>query len=163
MIIDLVYMPKKNRVKIVDVETLIEGANNFELNENTQANNENPINTIDSKNVNPNKKDNKKKAAIPEISEEEKKQKEQEELDKKNFLENFANKKINFEEKIKLFNLDDLLNVDDEDESEIELRIIESIDDDRIMQDPENTNKFPIELLEYDNNLDELIRKLNLK
>ena len=163
MIIDLVYMPKKNRVKIVDVETLIEGANNFELNENPQANNENPINTIDSKNVNPNKKDNKKKAAIPEISEEEKKQKEQEELDKKNFLENFANKKINFEEKIKLFNLDDLLNVDDEDESEIELRIIESVDDDRIMQDPENTNKFPIELLEYDNNLDELIRKLNLK
>ena len=163
MIIDLVYMPKKNGVKIVDVETLIEGANNFELNENPQANNENPINTIDSKNVNPNKKDNKKKAAIPEISEEEKKKKEQEELDKKNFLENFANKKINFEEKIKLFNLDDLLNVDDEDESEIELRIIESVDDDRIMQDPENTNKFPIELLEYDNNLDELIRKLNLK
>ena len=78
-------------------------------------------------------------------------------------MENFANKKINFEEKIKLFNLDDLLNVDDEDESEIELRIIESVDDDRIMQDPENTNKFPIELLEYDNNLDELIRKLNLK
>ena len=154
---------RRKRVKIVDVETLIEGANNFELNENPQANNENPINTIDSKNVNPNKKDNKKKAAIPEISEEEKKQKEQEELDKKNFLENFANKKINFEEKIKLFNLDDLLNVDDEDESEIELRIIESVDDDRIMQDPENTNKFPIELLEYDNNLDELIRKLNLK
>ena len=59
--------------------------------------------------------------------------------------------------------MDDLLNVDDEDESEIELRIIESVDDDRIMQDPENTNKFPIELLEYDNNLDELIRKLNLK
>ena len=163
MIIDLVYMPKKNRVKIVDVETLIEGANNFELNENPQANNENPINTIDSKNVNPNKKDNKKKAAIPEISEEEKKQKEQEELDKKNFLENFANKKINFEEKIKLFNLDDLLNVDDEDESEIELRIIESADDDRIVPNPENTNKFPIELMEYDNNIDELIRKLNLK
>ena len=31
------------------------------------------------------------------------------------------------------------------------------------MQDPENTNKFPIELLEYENNIDELIRKLNLK
>ena len=59
--------------------------------------------------------------------------------------------------------MDDLLNVDDEDESEIELRIIESADDERIVQDPENTNKFPIELMEYDNNLDELIRKLNLK
>ena len=167
MIIDLVYMPKKNRVKIVDVETLIEGSNNSDLTE-MQTNSENALNTIDSKNpnlnVNSNKKDNKKKAVVTqETQEEEKRLKTEEELEKKNFLESFANKKINFEERIKLFTIDDLLNVDDEDESEIELRIIESADDDRIMQDPENTNKFPIELMEYDNNIDELIRKLNLK
>ena len=166
MIIDLVYMPKKNRVKIVDVETLIEGINNYELNENMQTNSENAFNTIDSKspnlNVTSSKKD-RKKTVTQETQEEEKRLKTEEELEKKNFLESFANKKINFEERIKLFTLDDLLNVDDEDESEIELRIIESYDDERIMQDPENTNKFPIELMEYDNNLDELIRKLNLK
>ena len=167
MIIDLVYMPKKNRVKIVDVETLIEGSNNPDLSENIQNNNENVLNTIDSKNqnfnVNANKKDNKKKTITQEVQEEEKRLKTEEELEKKNFLEKFANKKINFDEKIKLFNLDDLLNVDDEDENEIELRIIESADDERIMQEPENTNKFPIELMEYDNNIDELIRKLNIK
>jgi len=167
MIIDLVYMPKKNRVKIVDVETLIEGSNNSDLTE-MQTNSENVFNTIDSKNpnlnVNSNKKDNKKKTVVTqETQEEEKRLKTEEELEKKIFLESFANKKINFEERIKLFTIDDLLNVDDEDESEIELRIIESADDDRIMQDPENTNKFPIELMEYDNNIDELIRKLNLK
>ena len=167
MIIDLVYMPKKNRVKIVDVETLIEGSNNSDLTE-MQTNSENALNTIDSKNpnsnVNNNKKDNKKKTvATQETQEEEKRLKTEEELEKKNFLESFANKKINFEERIKLFTIDDLLNVDDEDESEIELRIIESADDDRIVPDPENTNKFPIELMEYDNNIDELIRKLNLK
>jgi hypothetical protein len=79
------------------------------------------------------------------------------------FLESLANKKINYEERIKLFTIDDLLNVDDEDENEIELRIIESADDSRIMQEPENTNKFPVELMEYDNNIDELIKKLNIK
>ena len=167
MIIDLVYMPKKNRVKIVDVETLIEGSTISEMNENMQTNSENVFNTIDSKNINPNvnsnKKDKNKKIVTQETQEEEKRLKTEEELEKKIFLENFGNKKINFEEKIKLFNMDDLLNVDDEDESEIELRIIESADDERIVQDPENTNKFPIELMEYDNNLDELIRKLNLK
>ena len=84
-------------------------------------------------------------------------------MEKKNFLESFANKKINFEERIKLFTLDELLNIDDEDDSEIELRIIESNDDSRIINDPENTNQFPVELLEYDNNIDELIRKLDLK
>ena len=166
MIIDLVYMPKKNRVKIVDVETLIEGSNNSDLTE-MPTNSENALNTIDNKNQNlnvtSNKKDNKKKTVTQETQEEEKRLKTEEELEKKNFLENFANKKINFEEKIKLFTIDDLLNVDDEDESEIELRIIESADDDRIVPDPENTNKFPIELMEYDNNIDELIRKLNLK
>ena len=160
-------MPKKNRVKIVDVETLIEGSTISEMNENMQTNSENVFNTIDSKNINPsvnsNKKDKNKKIVTQETQEEEKRLKTEEELEKKIFLENFGNKKINFEEKIKLFNMDDLLNVDDEDESEIELRIIESADDERIVQDPENTNKFPIELMEYDNNLDELIRKLNLK
>ena len=166
MIIDLVYMPKKNRVKIVDVETLIEGGNNSDLTE-MPTNSENALNTIDNKNQNlnvtSNKKDNKKKTVTQEMQEEEKRLKTEEESEKKNFLENFANKKINFEERIKLFTIDDLLNVDDEDESEIELRIIESADDDRIVPDPENTNKFPIELMEYDNNIDELIRKLNLK
>ena len=62
-----------------------------------------------------------------------------------------------------MFSIDDLLNVDDEDESEIELRIIESPDDSRIVLDKENTNQFPVELLEYDNNIEELIRKLNIK
>ena len=167
MIIDLVYMPKKNRVKIVDVETLIEGGDVLDLNENNIPHGD--MNTIESKNnhnVNAtiNKKD-KKKMISQEIQLEEgaKKLKEEEEKEKKIFLENFVNKKINFDEKIKLFTLDDLLNVDDEDESEIELRIIESADDSRIVQEPENTNKFPIELIEYDNNIDELIRKLNLK
>jgi hypothetical protein len=131
-----------------------------------QTNSENAFNTIDSKspnlNVTSSKKD-RKKTVTQETQEEEKRLKTEEELEKKNFLENFANKKINFEERIKLFTIDDLLNVDDEDESEIELRIIESADDDRIVPDPENTNKFPIELMEYDNNIDELIRKLNLK
>ena len=152
MIIDLVYMPKKNRVKIVDVETLIEGGDVLDLNENNIPHGDgNIMNTIESKNshnVNAtSSRKEKKKMNSQEIQleEEAKKLKEEEEKDKK------------------LFTLDDLLNVDDEDESEIELRIIESADDSRIVQEPENTNKFPIELLEYDNNIDELIKKLNLK
>ena len=170
MIIDLVYMPKKNRVKIVDVETLIEGGDILDFNENIETISDNKdMNTIEHKNynVNPmsNKKD-KKKVNSQEMQQEEeakKLKKEEEEKERKLFMENFANKKINFDEKIKLFTIDDLLNVDDEDESEIELRIIESTDDPRIVPEPENTNKFPIELIEYDNNIDELIKKLNLK
>ena len=170
MIIDLVYMPKKNRVKIVDVETLIEGGDILYFNENIETISDNKdMNTIEHKNynVNPtsNKKD-KKKVNSQEMQQEEeakKLKKEEEEKERKLFMENFANKKINFDEKIKLFTIDDLLNVDDEDESEIELRIIESTDDPRIVPEPENTNKFPIELMEYDNNIDELIKKLNLK
>ena len=170
MIIDLVYMPKKNRVKIVDVETLIEGGDILDFNENIETISDNKdMNTIEHKNynVNPtsNKKD-KKKVNSQEMQQEEeakKLKKEEEEKERKLFMENFANKKINFDEKIKLFTIDDLLNVDDEDESEIELRIIESTDDPRIVPEPENTNKFPIELMEYDNNIDELIKKLNLK
>ena len=170
MIIDLVYMPKKNRVKIVDVETLIEGGDILHFNENIETNSDNKdMNTIEHKNhnVNPtsNKKD-KKKVNSQEMQQEEeakKLKKEEEEKERKLFMENFSNKKINFDEKIKLFTIDDLLNVDDEDESEIELRIIESTDDPRIVPEPENTNKFPIELIEYDNNIDELIKKLNLK
>ena len=170
MIIDLVYMPKKNRVKIVDVETLIEGGDILDFNENIETISDNKdMNTIEYKNynVNPtsNKKD-KKKVNSQEMQQEEeakKLKKEEEEKERKLFMENFANKKINFDEKIKLFTIDDLLNVDDEDESEIELRIIESTDDPRIVPEPENTNKFPIELMEYDNNIDELIKKLNLK
>ena len=170
MIIDLVYMPKKNRVKIVDVETLIEGGDILDFNENIETFSDNKdMNTIEHKNhnVNPtsNKKD-KKKVNSQEMQQEEeakKLKKEEEEKERKLFMENFANKKINFDEKIKLFTIDDLLNVDDEDESEIELRIIESTDDPRIVPEPENTNKFPIELMEYDNNIDELIKKLNLK
>jgi hypothetical protein len=38
-------MPKKNRVKIVDVETLIEGGNNSDLTE-MPTNSENALNTI---------------------------------------------------------------------------------------------------------------------
>ena len=172
MIIDLVYMPKKNRVKIVDVETLIEGGDVIDINENSNAHGDNNVvNTIESKNYHnvntvSSKKGGKKKMNSQEIQQEEEAKKlktEEEEKDKKLFMENFVNKKINFDEKIKLFTIDDLLNVDDEDESEIELRIIESADDERIVQEPENTNKFPIELMEYDNNIDELIRKLNLK
>ena len=170
MIIDLIYMPKKNRVKIVDVETLIEGGDILDFNENIETISDNKdMNTIEHKNhnVNPtsNKKD-KKKVNSQEMQQEEeakKLKKEEEEKERKLFMENFANKKINFDEKIKLFTIDDLLNVDDEDESEIELRIIESTDDPRIVPEPENTNKFPIELIEYDNNIDELIKKLNLK
>ena len=157
-------------MKIVDVETLIEGGDVLDLNENNIPHGDgNIMNTIESKyshNVNAtSSRKEKKKMNSQEIQleEEAKKLKEEEEKDKKLFMENFSNKKINFDEKIKLFTLDDLLNVDDEDESEIELRIIESADDSRIVQEPENTNKFPIELLEYDNNIDELIKKLNLK
>ena len=170
MIIDLVYMPKKNRVKIVDVETLIEGGDILHFNENIETNSDNKdMNTIEHKNhnVNPtNNKKDKKKVNSQEMQQEEeakKLKKEEEEKERKLFMENFSNKKINFDEKIKLFTIDDLLNVDDEDESEIELRIIESTDDPRIVPEPENTNKFPIELIEYDNNIDELIKKLNLK
>ena len=169
MIIDLVYMPKKNKVKIIDVETLIEGGNDIIIEEdnNTNTNNTNNIDLNDKKNLNVNslKKDGKKKSP-QEIQDEEmilKKKREEEEMEKQEFLNELKNKKINFEERIKLFTIDELLNIDDEDESEIELRIIESADDDRIVPDPENTNKFPIELMEYDNNIDELIRKLNLK
>lgn len=161
MIIDVVYMPKKNKVKIVDVETLIEDANDVIIDEENKAN-EKPD---DKKNVNNVKKDGKKKTA-KELEEEEmlrKKKKEEEELEKQEYIQSQMNKKINFEEKIKLFSIDDLLNVDDEDESEIELRIIESPDDSRIVLDKENTNQFPVELLEYDNNIEELIRKLNIK
>ena len=170
MIIDLVYMPKKNRVKIVDVETLIEGGDILDFNENIETISDNKdMNTIEHKNYNVNPTSNKKekkKVNSQEMQQEEeakKLKKEEEEKERKLFMENFANKKINFDEKIKLFTIDDLLNVDDEDESEIELRIIESTDDPRIVPEPENTNKFPIELMEYDNNIDELIKKLNLK
>ena len=169
MIIDLVYMPKKNKVKIIDVETLIEGGDDIIIEEdnNTNTNNTNNIDLNDKKNINLNniKKEVKKKTP-QEIQEEEKKKKkkkEEEELQKQEFLNNLKNKKINFEERIKLFTLDELLNIDDEDESEIELRIIESNDDSRIANDPENTNQFPLELLEYDNNIEELILKLNIK
>ena len=120
---------------------------------------------IKNQNVNNLKKDGKKKTA-QEIQEEEmmlKKKKEEEELEKQEFLDNLKNQKINFEEKIRIFTLDELLNIDDEDESEIELRIIESNDDSRIAMEPENTNQFPLELLEYDNNIEELIRKLDIK
>ena len=169
MIIDLVYMPKKNKVKIIDVETLIEGGDDIIIEEdnNANTNNTNNIDLNDKKNINLNniKKEVKKKTP-QEIQEEEmimKKKKEEEELQKQEFLNNLKNKKINFEERIKLFTLDELLNIDDEDESEIELRIIESNDDSRIANDPENTNQFPLELLEYDNNIEELILKLNIK
>ena len=161
MIIDVVYMPKKNKVKIVDVETLIEGANDIIIDEENKGNEKQD----DKKNVNNVKKDGKKKTA-KELEEEEmmrKKKKEEEELEKQEYIQSQMNKKINFDEKIKLFSIDDLLNVDDEDESEIELRIIESPDDSRIVLDQENTNQFPVELLEYDNNIEELIRKLNIK
>ena len=163
MIIDLVYMPKKNKVKIVDVETLIEGGNDIFIEEENDTNTNNEV--VDKKNVNNVKKDGKKKTA-QEIQEEEmmmKKKKEEEEMEKQEYINKQMNKKINFEERIKLFTLDELLNIDDEDDSEIELRIIESNDDSRIINDPENTNQFPVELLEYDNNIDELIRKLDLK
>ena len=169
MIIDLVYMPKKNKVKIIDVETLIEGGNDIIIEEdnNTNTNNTNNIDLNDKKNLNVSslKKDGKKKSP-QEIQDEEmilKKKREEEEMEKQEFLNELKNKKINFEERIKLFTIDELLNIDDEDESEIELRIIESNDDSRIMMEPENTNQFPVELMEYDNNLEELIRKLNLK
>jgi len=169
MIIDLVYMPKKNKVKIIDVETLIEGGNDIIIEEdnNTNINNTNNIDLNDKKNLNVSslKKDGKKKSP-QEIQDEEmilKKKREEEEMEKQEFLNELKNKKINFEERIKLFTIDELLNIDDEDESEIELRIIESNDDSRIMMEPENTNQFPVELMEYDNNLEELIRKLNLK
>ena len=169
MIIDLVYMPKKNKVKIIDVETLIEGGDDIIIEEdnNTNTNNTNNIDLNDKKNANLNNIKNEVKKKTPqEIQEEEmimKKKKEEEELQKQEFLNNLKNKKINFEERIKLFTLDELLNIDDEDESEIELRIIESNDDSRIANDPENTNQFPLELLEYDNNIEELILKLNIK
>ena len=165
MIIDLVYMPKKNKVKIVDVETLIEGGNDIIEEEDNNTDMNKDLNDKKNQNVNNSKKDGKKKTA-QEIQEEEmmlKKKKEEEELEKQEFLDNLKNQKINFEEKIKLFTLDELLNIDDEDESEIELRIIESNDDSRIAMEPENTNQFPLELLEYDNNIEELIRKLDIK
>ena len=165
MIIDLVYMPKKNKVKIVDVETLIEGGNDIIEEEDNNTDMNKDLNDKKNQNVNNLKKDGKKKTA-QEIQEEEmmlKKKKEEEELEKQEFLDNLKNQKINFEEKIRLFTLDELLNIDDEDESEIELRIIESNDDSRIAMEPENTNQFPLELLEYDNNIEELIRKLDIK
>ena len=157
------------KVKIIDVETLIEGGNDIIIEEdnNTNTNNTNNIDLNDKKNLNVSslKKDGKKKSP-QEIQDEEmilKKKREEEEMEKQEFLNELKNKKINFEERIKLFTIDELLNIDDEDESEIELRIIESNDDSRIMMEPENTNQFPVELMEYDNNLEELIRKLNLK
>ena len=162
MIIDLVYMPNKNSVKILDVETLIEGGNDIIIEEENKIEDKK---IDDKKNVNNIKKDGKKKTA-KELEEEEmlrKKKKEEEEAEKQEFIQNQLNKKINYDEKIKLFTIDELLNIDDEDESEIELRIIESSDDSRIVLEPENTNQFPLELLEYDNNIEELIRKLNLK
>ena len=168
MVIDLVYMPKKNKVKIVDVETLIKDGDDIIIeddNNNTILNTNDSINKKNS-NVGNNIKKEVKKKTPQEIQEEEmnaKKKKEEEEIAKQEFLDNLKNKKINFEEKIKLFTLDELLNIDDEDESEIELRIIESNDDSRIMAEPENKNKFPLELFEYDNNIEELIRKLDLK
>ena len=55
MIIDLVYMPKKNKVKIIDVETLIEGGNDIIIEEDNNTNiNNNDL--IDKKNSNVNLK-----------------------------------------------------------------------------------------------------------
>jgi hypothetical protein len=74
MIIDLVYMPKKNKVKIIDVETLIEGGDDIIIEEdnNTNTNNTNNIDLNDKKNANLNniKKEVKKKTP-QEIQEEE--------------------------------------------------------------------------------------------
>ena len=102
MIIDLVYMPKKNKVKIVDVETLIEGGNDIIEEEDNNTDMNKDLNDKKNQNVNNLKKDGKKKTA-QEIQEEEmmlKKKKEEEELEKQEFLDNLKNQKINFEEKI---------------------------------------------------------------
>ena len=60
MIIDLVYMPKKNKVKIIDVETLIEGGNDILIEDenDTNVNNEVEKKTSNANNL---KKDGKKK------------------------------------------------------------------------------------------------------
>ena len=66
-----------------------------------------------------------------------------------------------FNNKLRLYSTwDELINVDDEDNDEIELRYITSENDERIVQNDENKNRFPIEL--YDSDFQTVLEKLNL-
>lgn len=163
MIIDVVYLYKKNKIRIIDVETLIDAE--FDLPPEEPEIGGQLLNEQNKKNDEKKKKDDKKKKTPQEIQEEEllKKKMEEEENMKQEYFKEMKEKKANIDDKVKLFIWDDLLNVDDEDKSEIELRFIEGIDDDRIVPEPENPNQFPVELYENENNIEELIRKLNIK
>ena len=142
MIIDLVYASKRNKVKIIDVEILID--DNNEINESENNNNNN--NNNDKTNIN-----NNKNIKTLNITEENSENVEENEL--------ITNSKFN--NKLRLYSTwDELINVDDEDNDEIELRYITSENDERIVQNEDNKNRFPIEL--YDTDFQTLLEKLNL-
>ena len=139
MIIDLVYASKRNKVKIIDVEILIDDNNEIIESENNNNNN-------DKTNIN-----NNKNIKTLNITEENSENVEENEL--------ITNSKFN--NKLRLYSTwDELINVDDEDNDEIELRYITSENDERIVQNEDNKNRFPIEL--YDTDFQTLLEKLNL-
>ena len=142
MIIDLVYAPKRNKVKIIDVEILIDDDN--------KEKNENENNNINNENINNNNNNNKNIKTLN-ITEENSENEEENEI--------ITNSKFN--NKLRLYSTwDELINVDDEDNDEIELRYITSENDERILQNDENKNRFPIEL--YDSDFQTVLEKLNL-
>ena len=129
MIIDLVYIPKRNKVKIIDVEILKDDEEKEKKN-------------IDDKN-------NKKNVKHLNLDNSE------------NEEENELIKNTKFDSKLRLYSTwDELLNVDDEDNDEIELRYILNEEDERIVQYEENKNRFPIEL--YETDFQTVLEKLNL-
>ena len=79
----------------------------------------------------------------------------------RNVEENESITNSKFNNKLRLYSTwDELINVDDEDNDEIELRYITSENDERIVQNEDNKNRFPIEL--YDTDFQTLLEKLNL-
>ena len=129
MIIDLVYIPKRNKVKIIDVEILKDDEEK------------------EKKNID----DNNNKKNVKHLN-----------LDNsENEEENELIKNTKFDSKLRLYSTwDELLNVDDEDNDEIELRYILNEEDERIVQYEENKNRFPIEL--YETDFQTVLEKLNL-
>ena len=126
MIIDLVYAPKRNKVKIIDVEILID---------DNKDNNEDENNIIHNKQININNNKNIKTLNITDENSE-------------NVEENELITNSKFNNKLRLYSTwDELINVDDEDNDEIELRYISQAE--RIVQNEDNKNRFPIELYDY--------------
>ena len=176
MIIDLIYLEKKNKCKIIDVEILGKVLKReeieVELIEEKDAEKEELLKEMEQLKINE-KKNQKKIKNIENIlkekenklmQEKEEKEKLEKEIEEKNneiyqneeYLKNYMNSKL------KLYsNWDELINVDDNNQNEIELKYITDDQDERIEKLEENFNKFPVEL--YESDFQTLLEKLNFK